>query len=206
MTTNKNDPHKNFWQKKHEVEHLSRTEFLYKLKSFGEEFGIPNISWTGVAVLEFFLHLLQPKKVLEIGAANGFSGMIMAKELEKWGGNLLTTEISIPSFHTAQKNFDAASFQNIEIRLGDALQTINENDAPFDMIFIDGQKSWTHKFFAFAETMLSDNGVIVVDDVRKFPDKMQSFWNFLEREKHKWIFFEVKDGDDGILVIRKNRV
>ena len=192
-----------FWKTDLEVENISRDDFLKKLKIFGEQENIPNISWTGVTVLQFFLNLRKPKKVLEMGCANGFSSLVIAQELEQWNGQLLTGDVSEPSLESAKCNAEAFGVHNIEFRFGDILQTVDLEDGPFDLIFIDAQKSWTHKFFMFASGLLAGGGIIVVDDIKKFPEKTKTFWNMIEREKANWSYFLVPEMDDAMAIFTK---
>ena len=195
---------KQFWQHDDEVTNLSREEFLMKLKSFGEQENIPNISWTGVDTLRFFLEIKKTKKVMEIGCANGFSTIVIADMIEKWGGKVVTCDVSTPSIASAQANWAACGLQNIEVREGSALEVFEEEkEGSFDFIFIDGQKSWTHKFFTMAAQKLSPSGIIIVDDTKKFADKMKSFKNLISKEKEKWIFFEVPEEDDALMVFTR---
>ena len=76
-------------------------------------------------------------------------------------------------------------------------------DGLLDCIFIDAQKSWTHKFFLHASSLLSENGIIIVDDTKKFSDKMKSFHNLIAREKENWNFFTVPETDDAIMVFNR---
>ena len=199
---------KKFWETQdisfEEMQKKSREEIFIALKKFGEEQNIPNISLICVQVLQFFLQLEKPKKVLEMGCANGFSSCIIADQLEKWNGKLLTGDVSEPSLESAKINAELCRLENIEFRFGNILETIKPEDGPFDFIFIDAQKSWTHKFFIFAESLLSKNGIIVVDDTLKFPDKMKSFHNHIKREKDNWNWFTVPETDDAIMVFTRN--
>jgi len=186
-----------------DIRKKKRDEILFLLKQFGDSHNIPNISWTGVNVLKFFLQLRKPKKVLEIGCANGFSSCVIADQLEKWNGELLTGDVSIDSIESAKLNAEVCGLKNIEFRFGDILQTVNREDGLFDLVFIDAQKSWTHKFFMFAENLLALNGVIIVDDTQKFPDKMKSFYNYIERKKDSLAWFTVPEIDDAIMIFVK---
>lgn len=194
-----------FWKTEEEITGLSREAFLQKLKKFGEQENIPNISWTAVDLLRFLLSKTQPKKVLEMGCANGFSSIVLADMLQKWNGTLLTGDVSLPSIKSAICNAQACGIENIEFRFGNILETVDASDSPFDFIFIDAQKSWTHSFFSFAKTLLSPSGIIVVDDTQKFPDKMKSFHNLIHREKDEWRHFTVPEENDAIMVFTKKR-
>ena len=193
-----------FWtqEQESEISELSRDQYLLQLRIFGEEQNIPNISPKGEEVLQFFLGLKKPKKVLEIGCANGFSSCVIASQIEQFSGMLLTGDVSEPSLESAKINAQMMKLQNIEFRFGNALEVFSpEKDGTFDMIFIDGQKSWTHKFFQFAKTMLAENGIIIVDDTQKFPDKMKSFHNMIAREKDEWNFFAIPDSEDDAMMV-----
>lgn len=183
---------------------FDREAFLKELKAFGKQENIPNISWEGVTVLRFFLTLKKPKKVLEIGSANGFSSIVIADTIEKWNGTLLTTDVSEPSVTSAKENFQKAQIQNIEIRFGDVRQILSPEDTAFDFIFIDGEKKQTHEFFTLSKALLAPNGMIIIDDVRKFPQKMAAFWDLFQKETAEWNSVEIPvDGDDAMLVMMK---
>lgn len=190
-----------FWNSEEEVKNISREEFLEKLKNFGEKENIPNISWTGTHALRFFLEMKKPKKVMEIGCANGFSTIVIADYLEKWGGRLITCDVSTPSIASAKENLRVAKIENVEIREGSALEVF-EDESDFDFIFIDGQKSWTKKFFCMAEEKISPAGIIVVDDTEKFPEKMKSFQNYIacDAKKEQWNYFRIPEKDDALMV------
>lgn len=199
-----------FWNDDKEVNSLSRIEFLKALKDFGEQENIPNISWIGVNTLRFFLELKQPKKVMEIGCANGFSSIVIADSISPWNGKLFTCDVSTPAIASAKENWRVCNIQNIEVREGSALEVFEEDkkqgreeEKNFDCIFIDAQKSWTHKFFEFASKKIAPGGIIIIDDTKKFKDKMKSFKNLIEREKNHWIFFEIPEYDDALMVFTR---
>lgn len=196
-----------FWTDKNEIKNFSRQDFLQALKEFGEQENIPNISWTGVDTLRFFLEVQRPMRVMEIGCANGFSSIVIADMLEQWGGELITCDVSAPSIASAKENWKMCGLQNIEVREGSALEVFERDEEKFDCIFIDGQKSWTHKFFEMAAQKLSLQGVIIVDDTKKFFEKMKSFKNLVEKEKNNWIFFEIpeEDEEDALMVFTRKK-
>lgn len=175
--------------------------FLKTLKQYGLDNKIPNISWTGVSVLQMMISLRTPKKVLEMGCANGFSSLVIADALEKTGGYLLTGDISEDAVIAAKRNADACGITNIEIRLGNILTTVSAADGPFDLIFIDAQKSHTHLFFEFAKSVLSPNGIIIIDDTKKFAHKMHTFHDHFQKEKENWWWFIVPEEDDALMVL-----
>lgn len=176
---------------------LNRNIFLQELKRHGERENIPNISWETATILRFFLSLVKPKKVLEIGCANGFSTVFIADILEEWNGTILSLERSIPSLAQAKENVQKAQLHNVSFRFGDALELLEPEDEVFDFIFIDAEKKMTHLFFEMGEQFLASGGIVFIDDFRKFPEKMAPFYKMLEEKKETWEMVEIptEEGD-----------
>ena len=62
---------------------MNRGDFLNKLKTYGEENNIPNISLDNARFLRELIRNNNTKHLLEIGSANGYSTIHFADELEK---------------------------------------------------------------------------------------------------------------------------
>ena len=62
---------------------MNREELLNKLKTYGEENDIPNISLDNARFLRELIRNNNTKHLLEIGSANGYSTIHFADELEK---------------------------------------------------------------------------------------------------------------------------
>jgi len=62
---------------------MNRGDFLNKLKTYGEENDIPNISLDNARFLRELIKNNNTKHLLEIGSANGYSTIHFADELEK---------------------------------------------------------------------------------------------------------------------------
>ena len=73
----------------------------------------------------------------------------------------------------------------------------------FDFIFIDGIKKSTLEFFQLCHPLLAPGGVIVVDDVIKFKNKMTDFYQYLAAQNQWHHTIHQLDADDGIMVIEK---
>ncbi len=163
---------------------------LQNLKEEGEKRNIPNISFQTGEILQFLIQIIRAKNVLEIGCANGFSTIFLAAVAEKIGGKVVTCDISLPSFREAQKNVKSASLSDIvEFRFGDG-RNICIKKENFKFIFIDAQKDKTHEFFEYGIRFLSPDGVICIDNARKFPQKM-SLFDTLKSQTKDFIFFDI---------------
>jgi caffeoyl-CoA O-methyltransferase len=112
--------------------------------------------------LQFLVRAAGTKKALEIGTLGGFSGIWIARGLVP-GGKLITLERSPEHAAVAREHFDAAGLQEtVEIRLGDAHETIKTigSEGPFDFIFIDAEKSGYIDYYEWAIANVRVGGVI----------------------------------------------
>ena len=115
--------------------------------------------------LETLVWLLQARRVLEIGTFTGYSAMSMAAALPP-DGRLITCEVSPERAEVARRHFDASPWaERIEVRVGPALDTLAGLDGPFDLVFIDADKTNYRNYYEAALPMLAERGLMAVDNV-----------------------------------------
>lgn len=122
--------------------------------------GIPIIGSEKGKILEFFVELLKPKNILEIGTANGYSGIILGGR----GGKLTTLELDEKIAKEAGKNFKDFKI-DAEIIIGDALETIKKVNDVFDLIFLDFAKKKYVKILPELLKRLKKGGIIIADNI-----------------------------------------
>jgi len=119
------------------------------------------------------LHLLakiqRASRILEIGTLGGYSTIWLARALSE-GGRLITLEVDSQYAEVAKVNIAGAGLTDmVELRLGRALDTLaqlaTEGGGPFDLIFIDADKSSTADYFTWALKLSRQGSVIIVDNV-----------------------------------------
>ena len=176
------------------------TNYLSSLKSKSLERKIPNISPEMGRYLHDMIRALTPNRVLEIGTANGYSTLWMASALREWA-ILTTIEQSLPAHEEALGYFHECWFdRSIDAKLGDALAVIPTLQDTFDLVFIDGYKRLTLDFFLSVLPRVRVGSVIIIDDVIKFRDKMESFFVFLQARNIPHTILPI-DPDDGCMMI-----
>ncbi len=120
-----------------------------------------------------FLHLLArvlgARNILEIGTLGGYSTIWMARALPE-GGRIITLEADPKHAEVARKNFAHAGVESkVELRLGKALDTLPQVAAeglgPFDMFFIDANKSNMPEYFEWSLKLARKGSVIIADNV-----------------------------------------
>lgn len=178
-------------------------EFLQDLKKHWVENDIPNISITNALFLRDLIKIKKPKRMLEIWTANGFSGINFALELKKHNGVLTTIEFSKLSYDKAIENFKISWVEKNIIAINwNALDEIPKLESWFDFVFIDWMKRRTKDFLELSWPKINSWGVIIIDDVIKFREKMTWFWEYLDENKIKYNLIPI-DIDDGIVMIIK---
>ena len=105
------------------------------------------------------------KRVLEVGTFTGFSALMMAAALPD-DGEIVTLEISAEHAAFARSFFERSP-DGHKVRLieGPALDSLQTLEGPFDLVFIDADKAGYVDYYEAALSMLSERGVIAVDNV-----------------------------------------
>jgi predicted O-methyltransferase YrrM len=133
--------------------------------------GLPVISVTpSQGKLLYLLARLQgAKNILEIGTLGGYSTIWMARALPA-NGRMITLEADPKHAQVATANIARAGLaQTVELREGNALETLPELAAEgleaFDLIFIDADKANNPRYFEWALKLSHKGSLIIVDNV-----------------------------------------
>ncbi len=115
-------------------------------------------------LLELLVWSTRAARVLEIGTYAGYSALSMAAGLPP-GGRILTCEISESHAEFARRHIAASPYgDRIEIRVGPAIDTIAQLPGPFDLVFVDADKTGYDAYYEAVLPKLSEHGLIVVDN------------------------------------------
>lgn len=155
----------------------SKTEYL-ELYTHLKAFPLAVSRETG-ALLYMLARSSGAKTIVEFGTSFGISTLHLAAALrDNWGtgggGRLITTEFEPSKAERAQEHFVAGGVDDlIEIRLGDALQTLAV-DLPetIDLVLLDGAKALYPEVLALLESRLRPGALIIADNADYAPDYM----------------------------------
>lgn len=116
-------------------------------------------------MLELFTKMIQPQTILEIGTYTGYSGVCLARGLKK-GGKLITLDIN-DELETMVRGFfeESGLADQIDYRLGNALEIIPTLSGPFDLVFIDADKLNNANYFDLIIDKVRPGGIILSDNV-----------------------------------------
>lgn len=142
----------------------SKDEFK-ELEEFAKENKVPIIQKEGAKFLEFMVSMKQPKRILELGTAIGYSAILMHKAA-KGDCHITTIERDDNMFNYATENIKKYNLENsIEIIKGDCLEVLESLDGKFDLIFMDAGKGHYNHFLPHCLRLLDDKGIIIADNV-----------------------------------------
>jgi predicted O-methyltransferase YrrM len=133
--------------------------------------GLPQIAVSPAQgkLLQLIAKMVKVRRILEIGTLGGYSTIWMARALPA-DGHLLTLELDPHHAEVARGNLAGAGLaERAEVRLGAALDTLAELVAegvdPYDLIFIDADKSNIPGYLDWSLKLSRPGTVIIVDNV-----------------------------------------
>ncbi|MEM7734832.1 MAG: O-methyltransferase [Deinococcota bacterium] len=136
-----------------------------------EAAGLPayNVAPNQGKLLQMLVELQGARRVLELGTLGGYSTIWLARGLPE-DGELVTIEASPDFAEVATSNLNYAGLSDkVEVRVGqgkDVLaELIHEEQAPFDVIFIDADKPNNPVYLELSLKLARPGSLIIADNV-----------------------------------------
>ena len=124
--------------------------------------------------LKVLLMIKRPMRILEVGAAVGFSSILMSEYMPE-GGHITTIENYDKRIPIARANFKrAGKEEQIDLIEGDALEVMHGLEGPYDLIFVDAAKGQYIHYLPEVMRLLGSDGVLVSDNVLQEGDIIES--------------------------------
>ncbi len=145
---------------------------LIEIRKRSDKAGLPPIqvgSMDGLH-LEVLARAIGAKKAVEIGTLGGYSGVHFLRGMGQ-DGKLYTFELHPHHAEVAKKSFENAGVsKQVEIHVGEAIKNLKkiEQDGPFDLVFIDADKTSYPAYLQWAERNLRVGGAVIGDNTLAF--------------------------------------
>ena len=150
---------------KREKKDKMNQEELEKIKQRALEEHIPIIIDDTLEMIGKYLSDFQPKKILEIGTAVGYSAMCFTKFLAE-NGRIDTIEREKERVKEAKENIKKVGVEDkINIYEGDAVEILPTLNETYDVVFIDAAKGKYPFFLKEALRMICPDGIIFADNI-----------------------------------------
>lgn len=135
---------------------------------------VPIIRKEMQSFLKVLLMIKRPMRILEVGAAVGFSSILMSEYMPE-GGHITTIENYDKRITIARANFKrAGKEEQIDLIEGDALEVMHGLEGPYDLIFVDAAKGQYIHYLPEVMRLLGTDGVLVSDNVLQEGDIIES--------------------------------
>ena len=135
---------------------------LEEIREYAEENNVPIMTEDGIKFLTNYIRKHNIKKILEIGAAIGYSAIMMA---------LVDNEIEITTIERDEKRYLEAVKNIKKFKLENRINLIYKDafdvklDDTYDLLFIDAAKAQNIKFFEMFSKNLNPKGIIITDNM-----------------------------------------
>ncbi len=141
------------------------------------------------------------RNIVEFGTSFGISTLYLAQGVVDTGGSIITTELIESKALKAIENFKQAGVNElIEVRIGNALETLKNFTDPIDLLLLDGWKDLYFPLFELLEPCFHLNTLIYVDnaDMRD----TQAFLEIVGQNNNYQ--FQSKYGGKAVLISSRN--
>ena len=192
-------------------------KLLKEMRLFASENYVPIIRPETERILCSLINERKPKRLLELGAAIGYSSISFSRYIAE-DGLIITVEKDAERAKMARGNILKANL-NKKIRLieDDALTLLRSIDRKVDIIFLDADKSHYIDYYEDCLRLLNDGGIIIADNVlfaglvekegeaerkhRTIVNNLRLFLKTIENDKR--VTTELLKIEDGIMIITK---
>ncbi|MCI9398859.1 MAG: O-methyltransferase [Lachnospiraceae bacterium] len=152
---------------------------LNQLEQEAKEDNVPIIRPQMQSLLRFLMTSIQPKRILEVGTAVGFSALFMSTFTPK-NCHITTIERYDKYIAKAKEHFElAGKMEEITLLEGDAaevLKHLTENES-YDFIFMDAAKGQYIHFLPDILRLLKPKGLLVSDKKRRRSGLRRGFFS-----------------------------
>lgn len=117
------------------------------------------------SILQLFVYMTQPKRILEVGTFTGYSAIAMALAMQE-GGELHTIEYDDKYKEIIEQYVQKAGVQDrVTLHFGSGLEVIPQLTGAFDMVFIDADKINYSVYYDLIFDQVPVGGYLIADNV-----------------------------------------
>lgn len=158
-------------------------DWLYAIETGARERDVPIIRKETKEFLKTLLRMKQPKRILEVGTAVGYSALYMKQYIGE-DATITTIENYPPRIEEASINFENWDKEKqITLIPGDAALVLKELEGPYDFIFMDAAKGQYIHFLPEIIRLLAKGGILLSDNVLQDGDIIESRYA-IKRRNH----------------------
>ena len=140
---------------------------------------------------------ISAKRIVEFGTSCGVSTIYFAAALHDNGGGLVVgSELESGKVAKAVRHLaETGLSQFVEIRAGDALQTLRDTGGTIDLLFLDGWKEVSLDVLHLVSGSLRQGSVLLADDLNLFPDLLGPYLDHVRNPANGFVSVPIPLGD-----------
>jgi predicted O-methyltransferase YrrM len=141
-----------------------RDDTLREMEAHGEEIGFPTVGPAVGSFLRLAARMVETERVFEFGSGFGYSAYWFAEALPD-DGEIVLTEYDADELDDARKYLARGGYADRAVfEEGDALETVERYDGPFDVVLVDCHKDGYPDALDAVRGKVTDGGVIIADN------------------------------------------
>jgi predicted O-methyltransferase YrrM len=140
---------------------------------------------------------IRAQRIVEFGTSFGVSTTYLAAALrDNGGGIVIGSEIEPNKVVAARRNIEEAGLSGfVEIREGDAQQTLEDPDGPVDLLFLDGFKELYLPMLQLLTPHLRPGAIVVADNIFTFRIALAPYVSYLQDPANGFLSMTLFLGD-----------
>jgi len=152
---------------------------MREIEEMGKKSFIPSIGPVKGKILAEVVRKLKPRKILEVGSLYGYSAILITKNSPA-NAEITTVEKNPDHARITEQNVERAELESqIKVIKGDAMEILPKLPGPFDLVFLDAEKTQYLDYLKAVEDKLHQGSVVVADNVGVFQDQMQNYLHYV---------------------------
>ncbi len=152
---------------------------MREIEEMGKKSFIPSIGPVKGKILAEVVRKLKPRKILEVGSLYGYSAILITKNSPA-NAEITTVEKNPEHARVTEQNVERAELESqIKVIKGDAMEILRKLPGPFDLVFLDAEKTQYLDYLKAVEEKLHQGSVVVADNVGVFQDQMQNYLHYV---------------------------
>jgi len=141
-----------------------RDDTLREMEAHGEDVGFPTVGPEVGGFLRLVARTVEAERVFEFGSGFGYSAYWFAEALSE-DGEIVLTEYDADELDRAREYLAEGGYDDLAVfEEGDALETIQRHDGPFDVVLVDCHKSGYPDAFDAVREKVAEGGVVIADN------------------------------------------
>lgn len=138
-----------------------------------------------------------PGTTVEFGTSYGISTIYMAAAvLDRGHGIVITTELNQRKAERAREYIAEAGVSDVvDLRVGDALETLKDLDRDVSMVFLDGWKNLYLPMLQLLEPALQPGALVAADDLDLFPVVLKPYLDYVRDPENGYVSVALPVGD-----------